>query len=285
MGAFLARAAVRTREAVTAPRTCGVALALVAALALPACVGDRAAGLSFEPVHPGVLTVATAFLPAPGFWEGSPRAPSGGFEDGLAHALADRLGLDRVEVVQVPFSQIAAGDLGGADLALTQMTPTDEREGSVDFTTPYLTASPGILARAGVDAADLDELQELRWVVARVSTLTPIVEERVRPDEEPIVVEDRSRALDVIRSGRADVLLLDLPVAQGLAREQPATFGVLGQLGGGEGLAAVLPDGSRNLEIVDSAIRALASDGTIDDLVSRWLGESSDDVPLIRTGD
>jgi len=44
-----------------------------------------------------------------------------------------------------------------------------------------------------------------------------------------------------------------------------------------------LPNGSRNLEIVDSAVRALQADGTIDRLVSRWLGKSPDDVPLILT--
>src|SRR3954451_11031984 len=99
--------------------------ALLAALVLPtaACGGDRgAAGSSFEPVKPGVLTVATAFLPAPGFWEGRP--PIDGFEARLADAIAHELGLKRVQVVQVPFARIVAGDLGGADVALSQLTPT-----------------------------------------------------------------------------------------------------------------------------------------------------------------
>lgn len=232
-----------------------------------------------------MLAVATAFLPAPGFWEGDPAAPSGGFEQGLAAALAERLGLGRVRVVQVPFARIAAGDLGGADLALAQMTPTGERERVADFTTPYLAAQPGVLVRAGVEAADLSDLQELRWVISRVSTLTPIVRGRVRPNDPPLEVVDRAEALAALRAGHADALLLDLPVALGLARAEPEAFAVIAQLGGGEGLAAVLPDGSRNLEVVDSAIRALAADGTIDGLVSRWLGRSSEDVPLIRTDD
>jgi ABC-type amino acid transport substrate-binding protein len=44
-----------------------------------------------------------------------------------------------------------------------------------------------------------------------------------------------------------------------------------------------LPEGSPNHEIVDSAIHRLQADGTIDDLVSRWLGRDEQDVPLIRT--
>jgi polar amino acid transport system substrate-binding protein len=253
-----------------------------AALLASACGGgEGAAGSSFHPVKANVLTVATAFLPAPGFWEGRP--PTRGFEAALAADLAHRLGLARVRVVQVPFAKIVGGDLGGADLALSQLTPTKEREQKVDFTTPYVVAPPGVLARTGIEAADVKGLRGLRWVVSSASTLTPIVLHRIRPNRKPVVTVDRTEALDVLRAGRADALLLDLPVALGLAREHPRRFHVLGQLSGEEGLAAALPNGSHNREIVDSAIRHFQADGTIDHLVDRWLGTSVQDVPLILT--
>jgi polar amino acid transport system substrate-binding protein len=252
-----------------------------AALVASGCGDEGAAGTSFHPAKPGVLKVATAFLPAPGFWEGTP--PTKGFEAALAADLAHRLGLDRVEVVQVPFADIVRGHLEGADLALSQTTPTEERERKVDFTTPYLVSPPGVLARLGADARDVNGLQKLRWVISSASTLTPIVEHRVRPNRKPIVTVDRTQALDVLRAGRADALLLDLPVALGLARDEPAIFHVIGQLSGEEGLAAILPNGSHNREIVDSTIRHFQADGTIDKLVDRWLGTSVEDVPLIRT--
>jgi polar amino acid transport system substrate-binding protein len=264
------------------PAAIASALLVLVALAATACSAEHgAAGPTFQPVKPGVLTVATAFLPAPGFWQGRP--PTGGFEAGLARELAHRLGLKRVALVQVPFSDIVAGKLHGADLALSQVTPTEERERSADFTTPYLSAPPGILALRRVDAADVKGLRGLRWVVSRLSTLTPIVMDRIRPTQDPIEVEDRAAALKVLRSGRADALMLDLPVALGLARAEPGRFHVIGQLDGDQGLAAVLPEGSRNVEIVDSEIRSLQADGTIDDLAKRWLGESEGDVPLIVT--
>jgi polar amino acid transport system substrate-binding protein len=257
------------------------ALLAAAALTVTACGGSgSAAGSSFKPAKPGVLTVATAFLPAPGFWQGRP--PTSGFEAGLAAALAHHLGLHRVDVVQVPFGQIIRGNLGGADIALSQLTPTKEREKSVDFTTAYLDSPPGVLARKGVDATDVKGLRELRWVVSSLSTLTPIVMDKIRPARPPVVVADRMQALDVLRSGRADALMLDLPVALGLAHSD-WRFQVLGQLDTDEDLAAALPKGSPNGEVVDSAIRALQADGTIDHLVSRWLGKSEEDVPLILT--
>jgi polar amino acid transport system substrate-binding protein len=254
------------------------------ALILAACsTGDEsAAGSRFQPVRPGVLTVATAFLPAPGFWEGRPPT-SEGFEAGLAHALADQLGVESVKVVQVPFASIVAGKLGGADLALSQLTPTDEREKVLDFSTAYLTAPPGVLALRQVEGRDVHDLQRLHWVTSRVSTLTPVVRDRIRPTREPISVEDRTAALAVLRGGGADALMLDLPVALGLARADPDRFHVLGQLDTDATLAAALPQGSPNVEVIDSAIRSLQADGTIDDLTDRWLGTKQSDVPLILT--
>jgi polar amino acid transport system substrate-binding protein len=257
-------------------------LCALLALGASGCAGgEGAAGHAFEPATPGVLTVATAFVPAPGFWQGDP--PTAGFEAGLAAALAHHLGLERVKVIKVPFARIVAGHLDGADLALSQLTPTTKREQSLDFSTAYLSAPPGVLARRGVEAIDNHALRGLLWVVSRVSTLTPIVEQRVRPERPPIEVEDRTQALAVLRAGAADALMLDLPVAMGYARAQPQQFSVLAQLSGEESLAAALPDGSSNLEVVDSAIRSLRADGTIDDLVSRWLGQKQENVPVILT--
>jgi polar amino acid transport system substrate-binding protein len=256
-------------------------LLFAATLVVSGCAAQRgAAGAKFVPKHPGVLTVATAFLPAPGFWFG-PGAKSG-FESGLALALAHKLGLERVKVVQVPFASLVVGRLDGADLGLSQVTPTSGREKTADFSTPYLTAPPGVLALRGVEAIDLQGLRKLHWVISRVSTLTPIVKDTIQPSSSLVVTEDRSKAIEVLRSGRAQALLLDLPVALGLARADPGQFHVLGQLSGGESLAAVLPKGSPNLDIVDSSIRALTANGTISDLSSKWLGSQAD-VPLIRS--
>lgn len=265
-------------------------VAALVAMFAPACGDLDSAGAAFRPRRPGVLSVATAVADAPGFWETAAGGDDpGGFEGALAAELAERLDLKRVEVRTVPFADIAAGRLGGADLALSQMTPTPERERVVDFTTPYLTAPPAALVRAGTAAADepvdAARLRELRWVVTGTSTLTAVVAERIRPEADPLVVATRAEQLDALGARRADAVLLDLPVALAIAGAQPRRFAVLGQLAGDEGLAAVLPEGSPNLEAVDSAIRALERDGTLEGLAGRWLGTSAEDIPLIRTDD
>jgi polar amino acid transport system substrate-binding protein len=254
----------------------------LAVLVAAGCANVRnAAGAKFEPAKPGVLTVATAFLPQPGFWEGDP--PARGFEAQLAADLAHRLGLHRVRVVQVPFATIVGGDLGGADVAISQLTPTKAREHVLDFTSPYLTAPPAVLTPTGVEVADAQALRDLQWVVSLASTLTPIVMDRVRPTTPPIRVVDRTQALSALRYGSADALLLDLPVALGLAHAEPSVYAVPAQLSGDESLAVALPHDSPNQQIVDSMIRAMQADGTIERLQKRWLGQTGENVPLILT--
>jgi polar amino acid transport system substrate-binding protein len=260
----------------------GLVAVVALAVGLGACSGaDTAAGDRFTAGRDGVLTVATAVLPAPGLWEPDGDGGYRGFEAGLADALAEELDAGEVRVVEVPFTDLVAGRFQGADLAISALTPTDEREAGEDFTAPYLGAPQGVLARPGAEAGDAAALQELRWVVVEGSTLTPTVEDRVRPERDPVVVEDRAAALAAVRAGEADAVLLDLPVAQAEAAAEPDAFAVAGQLGGGEGLAVALPEGSDDLEAVDAAVRRLRADGTVEDLEARWFGPAGD-VPLIR---
>lgn len=266
-----------------------VGCVIALAIATGACgSGDRTGSLGkFTPAHNGTLTVATAFFPAPGFWEGVPSAPTGGLEWELAGELAERLGLASVGVVPVAFGELVTGHLSGADLALSELTPTAEREKVLDFSTPYLVAPPGVVVRPGTGVRDLAALRQLRWVVVTGSTLTDIVNDDVRPERSALEVAGRPDALDAIDSGRAEVMLLDLPVALALAKAQPERYHVTAQLAGTEGLAAALPDRSKNLEAVDTAIRSLVADGTIDRLSRRWLGAElstgDESLPLIRT--
>ncbi|HSJ92359.1 MAG TPA: transporter substrate-binding domain-containing protein, partial [Ilumatobacter sp.] len=136
---------------------------------------------SFTPSEPGVLVVVTS-LPAPGFWEGTATSPTGGFEHGIALELAERFGVDRVRVVDVPFERLVGGDLAGADVALAELTPTAGRDADLDFSTAYLDAHPAVLVRAGTEVADLAAARALGWAVQAGSIHVELAERRIRPE-------------------------------------------------------------------------------------------------------
>jgi polar amino acid transport system substrate-binding protein len=252
-----------------------------------ACGGSGGAAGSFTPRTPDTLTVATAQIPDPGFWEGSAQHPTGGFEYGLAKALAARFDLSKVKVIEVPFEQLISGHLGGADLALSDITITDERSEHVDFSAPYMKAPPAILVRPGTEVPDVNAARALRYAVQRGTTLKGALEDSIEPSTETQVLEHQREVLLALRVERVDAVMLDLPVALSYARASPGTYAVAAQLPSEDVLGAALPKGSENLEAVDSALRALNADGTIEDLGHEWLDAElqeggAEDVPVLR---
>lgn len=267
-----------------------LAVAALIAAALAGCGQDPAlpsAG-TFTPTTPETLTVAVDEVPRPGFWLGTADAPTGGFEHGLARALATRLGLDELRVVTVPFERIVSGDLGGADVAISDVSVTDERADVVDFSVPYLPAVPAILTREDREVRDLFGARELSWAVERDTTLEDALDRRIRPDGDVVRSPTQDAAIAELTGGRVEAVLLDLPVALAYAAASEGGLRVAAQLPGDEHLAVVLPKGSDNRSAVDSALRALRADGTTRDLARRWLGTDLqdtqvDDVLALRT--
>jgi polar amino acid transport system substrate-binding protein len=264
-------------------------MAAVVGLAVLSACGAAPSGSAsgvFEPDQVGVLTVATN-LPSPGFWEGTAAAPTGGFEYELAIELAERFGLDTVRVVDVEFEQLVAGDLGGADLALAELTPTTERRAVLDFSTAYLESHPGVLVRSGTEVSDLADARELRWAAQAGSIHADFVEGAIQPTGGLAEFSDIGLVVDALERGDVDAALLDLPAAVVQERLTGGALVAVAQFANDDVLAAGLPRGSGNVEAVDAAIRAMHRDGTIERLATQWLGSASGngvfDIPLIRS--
>ena len=263
---------------------------LVLAVPVLAACGDRttspAAG-TFTPRTAGTLTVVTADIPSPGFWEGTPGRVTGGFEYELARALEQRLGLHALRIETESFHRIVEGYLDGADLALDLITPTSQRAESVDFSTPYLDTPPTVVARKGSNVSDLETARRLRWGVVRGTTFVGIVSSLIAPSR-PVKVYGSNLAItSALENGDIDAYLFDLPLAVVTANGSHGRLRAVAQLSEPELIAAALPKGSQNTGAVDSAIRAFTADGTIDDLLRRWVGPAAADaeksIPLLRT--
>jgi polar amino acid transport system substrate-binding protein len=278
ISASVARAAARAAVAVAA---------LALALAGCANAGKGASG-TFTPRVKDTLTVATAQIPDPGFWAGTFAHPTGGFEYALAQQLAARFGLPTIRVVDVPFHELVRGHLGGADLALSDMTITAEREEHLDFSSSYLKAPPAIMVRPGTGVPDVNAARELHWAVQHDTTLKTALEESIEPTSKPLVFEHQREVLHALESGRANAIMLDLPVALAYVRESPHKFAVAAQLQSEAQLGVALPQGSHNVEAVDSAIRGMKAEGEIDGLAHRRLHADieeggAEDIPVLRT--
>jgi polar amino acid transport system substrate-binding protein len=269
------------RRSLTAGLGC-CALAL-----LGGCGSISGSAGSFTPAHPDVLTVATAAVPSAGFWEGTPSRPTGGFEYELSRQLAKRFGLVSVRVRIVHFHRLVEGHLGGADLGIDLITPTEEREKQLEFSTPYLKAAPTVVVRSGTEVPDLASAQELRWGAVRSTTFVERIADSVDPEEPAVLFDGQREMLAALQAGRVEAVMFDLPLAVATANHSAGRLEAVAQLPEPEAIAVALPKGSPNRQAVDSAIRAFAADGTIERLLERWVGseaaEAESAIPLLHT--
>src|SRR4051794_23936737 len=123
---------------------CALRTALVATIASACLLAGvaRAGGEALPTKTKGVLTVGIG-LGNPGFAEGTVGNPRG-FSADVARAVAKRLGL-KVRFVDYPFEQLFVPGAKPYDVALEFATITPNRALLVDFSTPEIASSQGVL--------------------------------------------------------------------------------------------------------------------------------------------
>lgn len=273
------------------------AVLLVGALAtgLTACgddddeADDTAAGttesatgdVQFTPVTEDTLRVVTS-LPAPGFWNGDdPAAITGGYEYEIAVALQERLGLSDLEVVNVSFDQLVAGQVGEFDVALSQVTITDERKQVVDFTEPYFESDQGVLVSEGTEVETVEDAQALQWGVQSGTTGADYIADVLQPDQEAQVFQDLSAGFAALEAGQVDAFMMDTAIVLSQASESGGAQEVVAQFKTGEEYGGILPKGSENAEAINTILEELEADGSLSEFAEEWLGGDPSAIPVL----
>ena len=106
------------------------------------------------------------------------------------------------------------------------------------------------------------------------------------PTMNRLLFEDAVACVDAVADGRADAALVDLSTALILTKgRSDVTTG--GRFTVDGDMAVALPSDSPNVEVVDAALRALESDGTLSDLEQEFLAPVFEtdpaSVPVVRT--
>jgi polar amino acid transport system substrate-binding protein len=284
-----------TWEVTVALRKFGaVVLAGALVTSLSACGGDddddgseagttgSAAGESdFSPVTDDTLTVVTS-LPAPGFWNGDdPSAITGGYEYEIAKALQEGLGMGELEVVNVSFDQLVAGQVGDFDVALSQVTITDERKQVVDFTDPYFESDQGVLVVAGTKVDSVEDAKALQWGVQSGTTGSDYVTDTLKPDQEPQVFQALDAGFAALEAGQVDAFMMDTAIVLSQASESDGAEEVAAQFKTGEEYGGILPKGSENADAINGVIADLKDDGSLADFSEEWLGGDPSSIPVL----
>jgi len=273
------------------------ALAVLPLLAVAGCApADDASDSAAAPSTPvsctsgdlptltgGTFTVATDD-PAyePWFVDGDP-ANGQGYESAVAYAVAEHLGYARDDVawVTATFTNAIAPGAKDFDVDVNQISITDERRATVDFSTGYYDVAQSVVALASSPIAGATSVADLRGarLGAQVgSTSLQTITDVVDPTAEPLVFDSNDLAKLALENGQVDGLVVDLPTGLYITAAELDDGKVVGQFpvtGQPEQFGFVLDKGSPLTACVSEAVDALRADGTLDALQEQWLTTSA----------
>ncbi|HWC71516.1 MAG TPA: ABC transporter substrate-binding protein [Actinomycetota bacterium] len=266
----------------------------------PAPVDAASCASDAGTVSEGVLTVGTGNPAFPPWWEGGTSEENAdwefndpylleGFEGATVGAVAEQLGFtpDAIEFVPVPFNKSFAPGPKDFDFVLQQISYSDKRAQAVDFSESYYDVNQALVSVKGSDiegATTLAELQSAKLGAPLGTTSFDYIEQNIQPTEEPAVYNDLNGAVQGLKNGQVDGIVVDLPTAFFVTAVQIPKGVIVGQfptVGAQEYFALALEKGSALTECLDLALQALKDDGTLPAIQQEWLADNAS-APVIE---
>ncbi len=228
----------------------------------------------------GTLTIATG-EPAyyPWVLEDAPESGEG-FEPAVAYAVAAELGYSANEVVWVrtTFDGAIAPGSKPFDFNLQQFSITEERKQVVDFSSGYYYVTQAIVSAEGSKIAGATSIADLKGAklgAAVGTTSLTTAETVINPDAEIAVFNDNAAAVQALKNGQIDGLVVDLPTAFYLAAVEIDNGVIVGQLASDpntpEQFGLLLAKDSAITSCVTQAVDTLRSNGTLSQIEATWL--------------
>ena len=249
--------------------------------------------------HNAYLTVATGDPAFPPWWDGGrtdehpewklndPNLGQG-FEGAVTFEVAERLGFaeDRVRFVPIGFDESISSGPKGFDIVLQQISFRPDRLENVDFSEGYYDVDQALVSVQGspiADATSIDELKDATLGAPVSTTSLGYIEDTIQPGTQPTVYPDLGAAVQGLKDGRVDGIVVDLPSASYITAVQVPKGVIVGRLptvGRQEHFAMAFEKGSPFVQCVDIALQEMKDDGTLDEIRQEWLSGTTD-APVI----
>ena len=257
---------------------------------------DACAKESLAVVNPGLLTIGTdnpAFPPYFEFsdeptppWELGDPTTGGGFEGAFAYALAEQLGFAEAEVqwTVVPFNNAFAPGPKEFDIDINQVSFTPERAANVDMSDGYYFVNQSVVAAQDspvAAATSIADLKAFRFGAQVGTTSFDTIETVIAPTTETSVYDTNDAAIEALKVGQIDAVVVDLPTAFFITAVQFEDGTIVGQFESPAGddaehFSVVLNKDSPLTPCVNQAIAEMKDDGTLDLITQEWLSDKAD---------
>lgn len=198
--------------------------------------------------------------------------------DGIDMAIAKQIGEDNsmeVKMESMEFdSLLVALQNGQIDAVIAGMTATDERRETVDFSTPYYTATQVMIVKEDSDIAAATDMADKKICVIQGYTGEVCVQDMGYTYE---AFKKGTEAIMELVNGKCDVVVLDSATAQKYVSDNEGLKIVedASAFESEEYAIAVQKDNTELLEKINKSVEKMLADGTINDLAVKYTEEAT----------
>jgi polar amino acid transport system substrate-binding protein len=222
-------------------------------------------------------------------WKVSDPYSGKGYESAVAYAVAKQLGFQKADVkwTVVPFNNSYRPGKKPFDFYITQVSYNPQRAKAVDFSKGYYFVNQSIVGRKGKPIASVRSINGLKKykLGAQIGTTSyDFIVNKIKPDAKPLVYDSNDAAVQALKSGLIDGLVVDLPTAFYVTAVQVPDGKVIGQFASGgakEHFGLVLQKGSKLTACANKALDRLWANGTIKTLQRIWLAKATG-APVLK---
>jgi polar amino acid transport system substrate-binding protein len=222
-------------------------------------------------------------------WKVSDPYSGKGYESAVAYAVAKQLGFSKAQVkwTVTPFNNSYRPGKKSFDFYITQVSYNPQRAKAVDFSKAYYYVNQSIVGRKGKPIASVRSINGLKKykLGAQVGTTSySTIVNLIKPTSSPKVYDTNDAAVQALKNGQIDGLVVDLPTAFYVTAVQVPDGKVIGQFaakGTKEHFGLVLQKGSKLTPCVNKALDRLWANGTIKTLQRIWLAKATG-APVLK---
>jgi polar amino acid transport system substrate-binding protein len=214
-------------------------------------------------------------------WKINDPSTGKGFESAVAYAVAKRLGFARGEVtwVYTPFNKAIAPGRKAFDFAINQISYTPQRAKVLGFSASYYNVNQSIVGLKGKPIAAVRSIAGLRRykLGAQLGTTSyQYIVRNIKPGPSVAVYDTNDAAVQALKIGQIDGLVVDLPTAFYVTAVQVPNGKIVGQFaakGPQEHFGMVFQKGSPLIPCVNAALAQMKRTGVLRRIQQIWLAK------------
>jgi len=220
----------------------------------------------------GEITIGVKFDVPPFGFKNPTSDEVEGFDIDVGKAIADELGVEPTYIEAISDNRIPFLTDGTADLILSTMTITTDRDAEIDFSIPYYIAEGRVLVPADSDITGVEDLAGKTVCTATGSTYEENLKKSA-PDAELRLVDSYSECLELVQTDAVDAVSTDDVILTGMII-QDDTLKLVGDGYTVEPYGAGIAQGDAEFkEFVDGVISDYISDGRWASTYEKWIGQ------------